>query len=236
MPIMTDSLHSTQYYRSRQHPAIDRLSRSLLSLLLVAALASVAIPAPADDEAEAVLWLNTFMKRWDNWQAEFTQQRSGDDGTVLDSSRGSIALRHPDQFRWEAHEPYRQLIVADGKQVWTYDPDLQQAVVKSLDTALKDTPAAMLLRVDWPAENYVVRFAEGDTPEARRLRFSPRQTETADSFVLVTGEDRPLAIEWKDVLGGHTRVEFINVRPLSSSDADGLFHFEPPPDTDVLEQ
>ena len=41
-----------------------------------------------------------------------------------------MSLAAPRLFRWEYVKPYPQLIVADGKTVWVYEPDLQQATVR----------------------------------------------------------------------------------------------------------
>ena len=56
-----------------------------------------------------------------------------------------MALSAPRLFRWEYNKPYEQLIVADGKQVWVYDPDLQQATVREQGIEEENSPLAALI-------------------------------------------------------------------------------------------
>ena len=45
-----------------------------------------------------------------------------------------------------------QQIVADGRQVWLYDPDLKQVSVQNQESALQGSPALLLISGD-PVEN-----------------------------------------------------------------------------------
>jgi hypothetical protein len=49
------------------------------------------------------------------------------------SAAGKLYLQKPGRFRWDYSEPSEQLILADGKQIWFYDKDLQQANVRNMD-------------------------------------------------------------------------------------------------------
>ena len=57
---------------------------------------------------------------------QFTQKVYDGGGKLKETSNGRVALSAPRLFRWEYNAPYEQLIVADGKTVWIYEPDLQQ--------------------------------------------------------------------------------------------------------------
>ena len=85
-------------------------------LLFVSGLAS----AGARDE------LDTFTKGLKGLDGRFTQQVYDTRGKLKETSSGRVALAAPRHFRWEYAKPYPQLVVADGKTVWIYEPDLQQ--------------------------------------------------------------------------------------------------------------
>ena len=60
--------------------------------------------------------------------------------------RQFVILR-PGRFRWEltpAGAASPQLMVADGKNLWFYDRDLEQVSVKAAAAALTATPASLL--------------------------------------------------------------------------------------------
>src|SRR5690606_13689128 len=57
---------------------------------------------------------------------------------------GHFAFKRPGKFRWEVQRPYEQLIVADGKRVLQYDPDLAQLTERGIDQSIGASPAAIL--------------------------------------------------------------------------------------------
>ena len=66
-------------------------------------------------------------------QADFVQTVVDSGGETVQDSQGHVWMQRPGRFRWDYRTPYHQLIVADGKRLWTYDEDLEQATVKDLD-------------------------------------------------------------------------------------------------------
>ena len=71
------------------------------------------------------------------WSADFTQTIDDGHGKVERSAAGKLYLQKPGKFRWDYTEPSEQLILADGKQIWFYDKDLQQANVRDMDASLR---------------------------------------------------------------------------------------------------
>ena len=76
--------------------------------------------------------------------AKFTQTIKGDDGSVMQKSSGQLDILKPGKFRWETFTPMKQLIVCNGKNVWIYEPDLEQVTVKPLNNSLSETPILLL--------------------------------------------------------------------------------------------
>ena len=66
------------------------------------------------------------------------------EGIVVEESSGTLELERPARFRWSYNEPYEQWLIADGRNVWSYDLDLQQVTVKPQQQALANTPALLL--------------------------------------------------------------------------------------------
>ena len=64
------------------------------------------------------------------------------------TARAGSSSSGPGKFRWESApegaEPGAQLLVADGRNLWFMDRDLQQATVRPLDQALPQSPALLL--------------------------------------------------------------------------------------------
>ncbi|MGD2074736.1 MAG: outer membrane lipoprotein chaperone LolA [Gammaproteobacteria bacterium] len=203
---------------------MNRLGFAATALLLLCASAQ---PLHADDlVAEYFAGLNTF-------EAEFDQTVLDSNDELVQASEGRVWIRRPGRFRWDYRTPYRQLIVADGERLWTYDEDLEQATVEPVDEALSSTPA-MLLSGFRPLEE-VVRWADAGRREGLRwYRLDPKENDAAVEEVNIGFQDRRLAvIEVRDGFGNHTRIQFSDIERDQPID-DDRFRLQLPPGTDVI--
>lgn len=169
-------------------------------------------------------------------QADFEQTVHGSNGVVTQSARGSMQVARPQLFRWEVREPFEQLIVADGSQVWVHDPDLMQVVVRPFDRQLADTPALLFggdaRRI---GERFVVNISE-ESGKAIRFELKPRAENALFESLKVTFIDNRLReMSLLDGLGQRTRIQFGNVS-LNASIPASRFRFEPPAGTDVIRE
>jgi outer membrane lipoprotein carrier protein len=112
----------------------------LLSLLLVLPLAVKA--------AAASTALDRYLDGLTTWSAQFTQSVVDANGRAAGRGSGSLTIVRPGKFRWSftpAGAPEgAQLLVADGRNLWFQDSDLEQVTVKPMDAALSQTPAMLL--------------------------------------------------------------------------------------------
>ena len=169
----------------------------------------------------------------DTFQSQFVQTVIDSDGQQVQRSEGPVWIRKPGRFRWDYQTPYRQLIVADGKQLWTYDEDLEQATVKSVDEALSSTPA-MLLSGFRPLSDVMTWRQTGTENGERWFNLDPKQPDSAVESVRIGFENDQLSIiEVTDGFGNHTRIQFSQIKRNQAID-QGLFKLELPPDTDII--
>ena len=166
-------------------------------------------------------------------QAGFHQEVVYADNILQQVSDGQMWIQRPGKFRWDYETPYRQLIVADGERLWTYDEDLEQATVQPVDAALSSTPA-MLLSGFRPLEE-VMRWAETGSPDGKTwYRLDPKQEDAAVEEVQIAFEGGQLAIiEVRDSFGNHTRIRFSDITRNQSIDP-GRFRIQLPPGTDII--
>ncbi len=75
--------------------------------------------------------------------SQFNQSITDPNGNVLQQSSGIMALQRPGKFRWETQHPNPQLALADGKNIWVYDSQLQQAT-RQPQIAANNSPGALL--------------------------------------------------------------------------------------------
>ena len=159
----------------------------------------------------------------------FTQTVRDANGTVTEESRGSFAIERPGRFRWDYETPYEQTIVADGRELWVYEPDLDQATVRPIDEQTADAPGLLLSGARFPSELFDVSHGKDGW-----LTLTPRRKDSGLGDVrlqLAGGSVRTL--ELADGLGQTTRIAFEDTR-RNTAIAPARFRFTPPPGIDVI--
>jgi outer membrane lipoprotein carrier protein len=199
-------------------------------LLIGAALAAAMAPVWAD----AVQTLKDFSRDVKSGRAEFTQTVSSPDGKRKKTSSGSFEFQRPNQFRFAYAKPFEQLIVADGKKVWIYDPDLQQASSRRVDQALGATPAALL--AGGSLERDFTLKALPDEQGLSWVQATPRQVDSMLQSLRIGFKGKDLAaLEVVDGFGQRSLLLFSAVA-ANASIAPERFRFTLPPGTDLVEQ
>jgi outer membrane lipoprotein carrier protein len=195
---------------------------------LLGAIASAPLSALADARAA----LDRFLEGLDTYSAEFAQTLTDETGFLLQEGEGRLSMALPDRLRWELNAPFEQWIVADGEHLWVYDPELRQATVRPVETALEATPLALLTQPHRLDEHFAVE--EEPVAEGWRLVLRP-WTGDADFTRLEVdlGPDADLiGLAFMDIFGQRTEIRLKETRrnpPLAPAE----FQFTPPPGTDV---
>lgn len=165
------------------------------------------------------------------YQAEFRQVVVDEKGAELQVSTGEIAVSRPGRFRWSSNPPYNQLLVADGKELWRYDEDLEQVTVSALDNRLGKTPA-LLLSGDLSAldDGYSVE-ARGDAS----FIITPRgdSGNLFESMEVAFRAGKMVRMVMRDSLKQTTTIDYGKVRTNIALDGS-LFSFKPPAGVDVF--
>jgi outer membrane lipoprotein carrier protein len=115
-----------------------RILRALI-LVLASTCAFAADPAATP--------LDKYFDGLQTLRAQFTQTVKDTRGQTIDNTTGTLVVQRPGKFRWEVSPKSGsggQLMVADGKNVWFLDKDLDQVTVKPADAVLSSTPAMLL--------------------------------------------------------------------------------------------
>ena len=90
-----------------------------LSIAAASALLLAALLGPAAASASPASDVEKYLNGLASWSADFTQTIDDGHGNVLRSAAGRLYLQRPGKFRWDYAEPSEQLILADGKQIWS---------------------------------------------------------------------------------------------------------------------
>jgi outer membrane lipoprotein carrier protein len=155
------------------------------------------------------------------------------DNVVVDKSSGTIEIHKPGRFRWTYLEPYEQILVADGLNVWSYDVDLEQVTVKAQAEVLASTPALLLGGSQNVLDDfeYIGSFTERDTVW---VRLRPKSTDNGFTKVeLGFNEGRLNRMIFSDNLGQTTLIALFDLS-LNEAIDEHRFSFSPPENVDVV--
>jgi outer membrane lipoprotein carrier protein len=209
----------------------------------VCALWLLGLAAGAADDSHTVL--DTWLTGLKSLRAQFTQTIKDAQGRTTDQASGELLVLRPGRFRWDSHDDAGaaagsaatadsgQVLIADGRNVWFYDRDLQQVTVKPADAALSATPMMLLSGGAEVRKAFVISDA-GAKDGLAWLRVKPRAAE-ADFRQAVLGfaggELRQMILE--DKLGQQATLTFSRSQrnaPVSVAEVS----FTPPQGVDVI--
>ena len=179
--------------------------------------------------------LNAFTKGLKGLDGQFSQQVFDAKGKLKESSSGKVALSAPRLFRWEYVKPYPQLIVADGKTVWIYDPDLQQVTKRPQGAEEQNSPLSALID---PGKLDTQFSVKEDAPSAglQWLVLAPKGNAAEANFRsarLGFGKTGLSKMQVIDALGQRTEIDFSGWK-RNPSFPTGTFRYTPPKDVDVI--
>lgn len=201
-----------------------------LSLLLGSAAILVATSAHAGARDD----LDAFTRGLKGLQGGFAQTVYDSNGAKKEASTGRVSLSAPRLFRWEYVKPYPQLIVADGKTVWVYDPDLKQVTRRPQGAAEGNSPLAALVDPARLDRDYVVAEA-GSKDGLEWLTLTPRNKDDASFESARLGFDQGGLgrMSFTDLLGQRTEIVFAKWQ-RNPAFASGTFTYVPPKGVDVV--
>ncbi|MBN2426990.1 MAG: outer membrane lipoprotein carrier protein LolA [Deltaproteobacteria bacterium] len=155
-------------------------------------------------------------------------------------------------FRWEYSEPDKQLIVSDGREIWFYVPDNQQAIRSEAKEALSpekgNNPLLFLtnlgelsrfFEIRWfgaqpeKAEEYFLELIPlGKSPLIKTIVLSIPQTT-----LLPNKKDQPMfpisSLLLTNVNNDRTHIRITEAQ-VNQKPEDNVFRFSPPPGTEIL--
>jgi len=190
------------------------------------------LPSPAFAQS-AEKRLDDALGDLDNLTADFKQTVLDDDKKIVQQSSGKVAIQRPGKFSWIYTTPYEQQIIADGKELWIYDVDLDQVTVKPMTTGLASAPIMILMRNNKLGSEFDISEV-GQRKFLYWVELEPKSQDMDYTKVYIGIEDGTVkAMELRDKFGQSTQIVFENLR-LNVVHNPETFQFVPPKGVDVF--
>jgi outer membrane lipoprotein carrier protein len=196
-------------------------------------------------QADSLDSLAQFLKQTRSMRADFVQvvaapAKEGRPSKPKTSS-GSFAFVRPSVFRFDYNKPFVQNIVADGKNLWLFDADLNQVTVRNQAQALGSTPASLIASASdlatlgkefellaAPSEagvDWVVAKPKMKDSSLQQVRIGLRQE---DGHMVLAH------LDIVDAFGTRSQMRFDKVDVNPSQLTASQFNFVPPKGADVV--
>lgn len=202
----------------------------LIILSVGLAFASLAIAANNSSNIAANNLIKIFNKT-NTIKSNFKQIVNDSSGQIIATSTGTMIIQRPNRFRWDTQTPMQQLAIADGQQIWLYQPDLEQVTISKMSHELGQTPLAILSGSTTSLQqNFVI-----EQTNPNEFILTARKNAVPFHTVILTfdKQERLTQMQLKDELGQTTVLYFTDLKwnPLV---AKSSFTFVVPKGVDVI--
>lgn len=196
-------------------------------------------------QADSLDSLAQFLKQTRSMRADFVQvvaapAKEGRPSKPKTSS-GSFAFVRPSVFRFDYNKPFVQNIVADGKNLWLFDADLNQVTVRNQAQALGSTPASLIASASDLA-TLGKEFELLAAPSEAGVDWVVAKPKMKDSSLQqvrigLRSEDGQMVLAHLDIVdafGTRSQMRFDKVDVNPSQLTASQFNFVPPKGADVV--
>ncbi|ASK77680.1 outer membrane lipoprotein carrier protein LolA [Paraphotobacterium marinum] len=84
------------------------------------------------------------LSKYSSFSASFLQQVQDMNGSTIVKGSGTIQIKKPSLFKLNTYKPDPNTLISDGRNVWYYDPFVQQVTVQTFKRVQSSTPLALL--------------------------------------------------------------------------------------------
>lgn len=190
----------------------------------------------AQEKAEEIVSkVRDMYEKLESLQGEFEQQYTWSLAGETQVLNGTLYLKKGDRYRIETPN---QLIITDGKTVWTYSPDKMQVYIDHLSKSKENPlPRDLLIKYTRDFRPQLLRSEKFENSDCYVIKLTPSDDHSfVESVTAWIDKSTWLAIriEQIDINDNRTTYVLKNVsRNIKLSDA--LFTFNIPADTEVVD-
>ena len=164
-------------------------------------------------------------------KANFTQVVTDINHREIQRAKGVLALETPNKLYWHLTSPDESLIVADGKDVWLYNPFAEEVTAMDMKDVISASPIALLVHHDaktW--KDYKV------TQNSNCFSIKPKAVDSTVTDVGLCFTNNTLStLNIQDNQGNLSKFALKGQHSLTAKD-EGLFKFTVPDGVDIDDQ
>lgn len=218
-----------------------RTAPKILSWLILAlGVTIVSAQSFATESRSADQIVDSLQKNYDatvDFIADFRQETEVKTLNRKLKASGKLYFKRPGKMLWRYEEPKGQVVLADGKNLYFYQPEQNQVIKSPLKNAFRsDIPLSFLLGLGNLKKDFNATL-KGTEENQYVLRFEPKGELGGFSEVLVAVGRSTSDIDWvsvRDAAANVTTIRFSGMRK-GVGVQESLFRFQVPDGVDIVE-
>jgi len=218
-----------------------RTASKILSWLIFALWVTTVNPCSfAGESRSADQIVDSLQKNYDatvDFVADFRQETEVKTLNRNLKAWGKLSFKRPGKMLWRYEEPKGQFVLADGKNLYFYQPDQNQVIKSPLKNAFRsDIPLSFLLGIGNLKRDFNATLKSTDDNQ-HVLNLEPKGDSGGFSEVLVGVSRATSDILWvsvRDAVSNVTSIHFSGMRK-GVGVQESLFRFQAPDGVDVVE-
>ncbi len=222
---------------SKPSTAPERLSQWGL-LILAAMIASTQTLAAEGRSADQIV--DSLQKNYDttiDFTADFRQETEVKTLNRKLKAAGKLYFKRPGKMLWSYEDPKGQFVLADGQNLYFYQPEQNQVIKSPLKNAFRsDIPLSFLLGLGNLKKDFNATL-KGTEDSQYVLRLEPKGELGGFSEVLIGVNRGTFDIDWvsvRDAAANLTTIRFSGMRK-GVGVQESLFRFLAPEGVDIVE-
>lgn len=210
---------------------------SLLVAVLLAAAPLVVFAAEETKTDEIVDNLQKSYESAADFTADFRQETELQTLNRTLKAWGKVSFKRPGKMFWRYEEPKAQWVLADGKNLYFYQPEQRQVIKSPLKNAFRsDVPLTFLLGIGNLKRDFKVT-SKGMDAGLHVLQLGPKDGSAGVDEVTLGVDPKSFNIGWariRDPAGNLTTVRFSNMKKGVGLN-DSVFRAQIPAGVDVVD-
>ena len=222
---------------SKPNAASKILSQSVL-VVLAAVIASAQSLAAESRSADQIV--DSLQKNYDttaDFTADFRQETEVKTLNRKLKASGKLSFKRPGKMLWRYEEPKGQFVLADGHNLYFYQPEQNQVIKSPLKNAFRsDIPLSFLLGLGNLKRDFNATLKDSEDNQYV-LGLEPKGELGGFSEVLLGVNRSTFDIEWisvRDAAANLTTIRFSGMRK-GVGVQESLFRFQAPDGVDIVE-
>lgn len=205
------------------------MKKTLSTLLLI----WVTMPVSAVEKAD-VKTLHTFVQSIESMRANFIQLQPEETLFDENKSQGYMVLKRPGKLLWVYQRPEQQEIISDGRNLWVFESEIDQATVRPLISIQDDFPMRWLLYNE-PLERNFEIIPGHKEKGISWFNLVPKEGTFFQSLDIAIANNQMVEIWMYQSEDNITKVIFSDIEQ-DVTIANNQFDFQPPKGVDVIGQ